>query len=173
MLKLSVKVLAALALMVIVQGPVQAATPDEAKALADKAAALVASEGEKAFPRISDANGEFVRGDLFVAVLDQNVVVRAIMNPKLIGVSMKEATDPDDVNFAYELVNIAQSKGSGWLTYKYTNPMTRKIEPKKTWVVKVGEFSCFAGLTSRRRVGASLPQIRDRSRGSTYGRMAQ
>ena len=125
--------------------PAWAGTPEEAKALADQAAVLVAAEGEKAFPKISDLNGEFVQGDLFVAVLDHDGVVRAINNPKLIGVSMNDAVDPDGVRFAYELVKIAETKGSGWLTYKYTNPASKRIEPKKTWVVKAGAFAVLCG----------------------------
>ena len=39
--------------------PAQAATPDDAKAMAEKAAALVAKDGDKAFSQISDPNGAF------------------------------------------------------------------------------------------------------------------
>jgi hypothetical protein len=31
------------------------------------------------------------------------------------------------------------------VTYKFTNPATRKIEPKKTWVHKVGDFVVISG----------------------------
>ena len=126
--------------------PVWAGTPDEAKALADKAAALIVAEGERAFPKINDPAGEFVQGDLFVAVLDKDVVVRATgVNPKLIGVNMADAVDPDGFRFSHEAVRIAQAQGSGWITYRFTNPSSKKIEPKRTWVAKAGEFTVLCG----------------------------
>jgi hypothetical protein len=44
-----------------------AAPLDDAKALANKATDLIAAEGDQAFPKISDAKGEFVQGNLYVS----------------------------------------------------------------------------------------------------------
>jgi hypothetical protein len=41
-----------------------AGTPEEAQALAEKAAGLVKTEGDKAFPTLSDPNGGYVQGEL-------------------------------------------------------------------------------------------------------------
>lgn len=125
--------------------PARAATPDQAKALAEKAAALVASEGEKAFPIICDPKGEFVQGDLYVTVVDHQGVVRATLNPKLIGVNMWDSTDPDGVKFTQEPIKIGDATGTGWFSYKFTNPISKKIEPKRAWVHKVGDYYVFSG----------------------------
>src|SRR5450755_4769683 len=94
MLKLGKTVLVAgFAFLIIgAMAPARAGTADEAKALGEKAVALIAAEGEKAFPLLSDLKGEYIKGDMYVVVLDHQGVVRANVNPKLIGVNMWEAT---------------------------------------------------------------------------------
>jgi cytochrome c len=127
--------------------PARAAhTPDEAKALAEKAAAMLAADGEAAFPKFSDPKGEFVQDDLYVTVFDRQGVVRATPNPVMIGVNMWEATDPDGVKFTQEIVKLTEATGSGWESYKFTNPVSKKIEPKKAWVRRVGDFYVLCGV---------------------------
>src|ERR1700688_224720 len=46
--------------------PVRAGSADEAKALGEKAVALIAAQGDKAFPLLSDPKGEYVKGDMYV-----------------------------------------------------------------------------------------------------------
>ncbi len=123
-----------------------APTFDDAKALAEKAAALVAAEGDKAFPKISDPTGPFHQGSLYVTVLDRQGVVRATLNPKLIGVNMWEATDPDGVKFSQMPWKVTASSETGDYTYKFTNPETKKIEPKHAWVHRVGDYVVFCGV---------------------------
>ena len=122
--------------------PASASTPDEAKALAEKAAALVASEGDKAFATLSDPKGDYVKGDLYIVVLDGKGVVHAHPNPKLVGVNMWDAEDPDGVKFTQELIKTVEGAESGWAKpYKFTNPTTKKIQTKKAWVHKVGDYA--------------------------------
>jgi signal transduction histidine kinase len=127
-------------------GPAGAASPDDAKAMAEKAAALVKTDGEKAFPTISDPNGAFHQGEVYVTILDRQGVVRATLNPKLIGVNMWEATDPDGVKFSQLPWKATESSETAWITYKFTNPESKKIEPKKAWVHRVGDYVVFSGV---------------------------
>ena len=124
----------------------QAATPDDARAMAEKAAALVAKDGDKAFSQISDPNGPFHQGEVYVTVLDHQGVVRATLNPKLIGVNMWEATDPDGVKFTQLPWSATESSPTAWIQYKFTNPESKKIEPKKAWVHRVGDYVVFSGV---------------------------
>jgi cytochrome c len=126
--------------------PALAGTADEAKALGEKAVALIAAEGEKAFTMLSDPKGEYIKGDMYVVVLDHQGVVRANVNPKLIGVNMWEATDPDGIKFSQEAIKIGDTTGSGWQKYRFTNPVSKRIEPKQAWVQKAGEFVTMCGF---------------------------
>ena len=138
--------LAALFLLVGFAIGARAATPEEAQAMADKAAALVKAEGEKAFPKISDQNGEFVKGDLFVTVIDKQGVVRANQNSRLVGVNMWEATDPDGVKITQLSWTATEKSNTAWITFKFTNQASKKIEPKKTWVHRVGDYVVQSGV---------------------------
>ena len=124
----------------------RAASPEEAQALAEKAVALVKAEGDKAFPKISDPNGEYVKGDLYVTVINKQGVILANLNPKLIGVNMWEATDPDGVKFTQQAWKATEQSPSAWVTYKFTNPESKRIEPKKAWVRRVGDFVLQTGV---------------------------
>ena len=126
--------------------PANAATPEDAQAMAEKAAAFVKSDGEKAFSVISDPNGPYHQGEVYVTVLDRQGVVRATLNPKLIGVNMWEATDPDGVKFSQLPWTATEKSETAWIQYKFTNPESKKIEPKKAWVHRVGDYVVFSGV---------------------------
>ncbi len=126
--------------------PAKAATPDDAKAMAEKAAALVKAEGDKAFSTISDPSGAFHQGELYVTILDRKGVVRATLNPKLIGLNMWDATDPDGVKFTQLSWTATEKSDTAWISYKFTNPESKKIEPKKVWVHRVGDYVVVCGV---------------------------
>jgi len=126
--------------------PVRAATPEQAKAMADKAAALIASEGDKAFKQIDDPNGAFKQGELYVVVLDMKGTVVANGITKMIGMNMWDAKDPDGVPFTQNLIKLAKDSGSGWINYKFSNPATHKIQPKRAWIHKVGDYVVLCGV---------------------------
>ena len=123
-----------------------AGTPAQAKALAEKAATLVSSEGAKSFSTINNPNGGFVHGDLYVGGVNQKGVIEANgAFPKLVGVNMWNERDPDGVLVIQKMLKTADSNGSGWVMIKFTNPATKKIAPKKTWVQKAGNYVVFCG----------------------------
>jgi cytochrome c len=39
----------------------------------------------------------------------------------------------------------AANAGGGWTDYRMTNPATKKVEPKKTYAVKVGDYVLGSG----------------------------
>ena len=58
---------------------------------------------------------------------------------------MWDATDPDGVKFGQDAVKIGDATGTGWLSYKMKNPVSKKIESKKVWVHKVGDYVILCG----------------------------
>jgi len=147
MLKKSIQItVAALALAGAGIAPALAASPDDAKAMAEKAAALVTAQGDKAFPAFDDPNGEFHKGELYVVVIDKTGTIRAHINSKLVGVNMWDAVDPDGVKFTQLGWKATEQSETAWISYKFTNPETRKIEPKKAWVHRVGDYLVQTGI---------------------------
>lgn len=119
---------------------VQAATPEDAKVLADKAVAFWKANGkDKAIAEFNNPKGQFVKGDLYVVVQDFHGGVAAHGgNPGLVGKSLFDQKDPSTGKlFVQEMIEIAKTKGNGWLEYNWVNPVTKKIGMKKSWIERV------------------------------------
>lgn len=123
-------------------------TAEEAIAMTRRAIELVRAEGtEKAFVAFRDASGAFRNKDLYVFCQDMkgtNQVHGA--NPAIIGKNMWNLKDSDSKMFIQEFTKTAQNSG-GWVDYKWSNPTTKKIEPKSTYVEKVNDdLFCGVGI---------------------------
>ena len=127
--------------------PGAVASQKDAKALVEKAAAFVKANGKDAtLKEINLAKGQFDKGELYVFAYDMSgKIIAHPKNPKLIGKDLLNVPDPDGKLFRKEIVDIAKTKGTGWVDYRYTNPETKKIEAKTTYVVKVGDVILCCG----------------------------
>lgn len=125
----------------------QSATLDEAKAMAEKAAAFMKANGkEKAIAEFNNPDGQFKKGDLYVFAQGFDGLMLANGgNPKLSGQNHLELKDPTGKLFVKEMIELAKTKGSGWVNYSWTNPATKKVQPKKTWVQKVEGMDVYVG----------------------------
>jgi cytochrome c len=139
-----------LALMVaVVFGAVliaQASTQEDAKAFAEKAAAFWKANGkDKAIAEFNNPKGQFVKGDLYIVVHDYKGVVLAHgVNATLVGKNLYEQKDPNGGKyFVKEEIEIAKTKGSGWITYSWANPATKSMQAKKSWVQKIDGADAF------------------------------
>jgi cytochrome c len=114
--------------------------------LVAKAAKFYKANGqEKAFAAFNDKNGEFQKGGLylFVVGLDGVTAFNAV-NPKLVGKSQMEIEDVNGKKFLQEMVELAKTKGSGWVEYMYKNPASGQIQPKKSYVQRIPGTELFA-----------------------------
>jgi signal transduction histidine kinase len=119
----------------------------EAKALVEKAATFMKSQGkEKALGEISKRQGQFDKGELYVFAYDMNGTMLAHpINPKLVGKNLLEVPDNDGKLFRKEIIEKAKTKGSGWVDYTYLNPDTKKVEAKTTYLLKVNDVVLCCG----------------------------
>jgi cytochrome c len=124
-----------------------AATAEEAKALVEKAVAHVKDVGEEqAFKDFTNKDGGYVEGELYVFCYSADVTLVAIGgNPSMVGKNLRNLKDPDGKEASYELVQMGLEHGSGWVDYKWPNPMTKKIQTKSAYVVKVNDKVCGTG----------------------------
>jgi signal transduction histidine kinase len=125
-----------------------AADRDDAKTLVKRAAAYVKYQGkEKALAEISTPEGMFDKGELYVFAYDlQGVMVAHPKNPALIGHDLIAVPDAEGKLFRKEIVEKANSKGSGWVDYVYLNPETNRQEHKTTYIQKVGDIIICCGV---------------------------
>jgi cytochrome c len=101
---------------------------------------------DKAFNEFCNTQGQFRKGELYIFVLDMKADILAHGSKrKMIGKGSFDLTDPDGKYFLKEIVDVAKSKESGWVNYKWTNPVTKKVEQKTTYFQKVDDVILCSG----------------------------
>ena len=126
-------------------------TANEAMALVKKAAAYLKENGkEKAYAEFNNPTGQFVVKDLYVFVYNINGdgINRAHgANPKMVGKNLLELKDVDGMPIVKSFLDVANSKaGSGWVDYKWSNTVTKQMEPKSTYIERVGDVLIGCGI---------------------------
>ena len=123
-------------------------TAKQAVAMVDKAVKYLQANGkDKAFAAFDDPKGQFVKGDLYVYVLDfKGVILSHGVTKTLIGQHFIDIRDTDGKLFFREIIDVAKKKGSGWVDYKWTNPVTKKVEPKSVYLKKSGDYIVSCGI---------------------------
>jgi cytochrome c len=123
-------------------------TQDEAKALVEKAVAFAKANGkEKAFAEFSNPQGQFVKGELYVLAQGLNGVILAHgANVKLVGQDHLQLKDATGKLFVKEMVELAKTKGNGWVEYSWTHPQTKKVQAKMTYIQKMDDYFIGCGI---------------------------
>ena len=124
------------------------ANRDDAVAAVKKGVAFVKANGrDKAYAEFSNKQGAFVDRDLYLVVYGLDGTVRAHgANDKMVGKNLIELKDIDGKPFVKERVELAQSKGSFWQDYKFTNPLSKKIQPKEMYCEKLDDTVVCGGV---------------------------
>lgn len=136
-------------LLVLSFSAVAFASPKEdATALVKKAVVLVKQKGkDAAVAEFNNPKGKFVKGELYVfAYTLKGVIIAHPMNPKLVGKDMIEIKDADGKYFTKEFVSTVNGPGKGWVDYRWTNPVSKKIEAKASYVEKAGDIFVGCGI---------------------------
>jgi signal transduction histidine kinase len=137
----------ALAVPLAVQAQTKA-TAAEATAMVKKGVTFIKANGkDKGFAEISNKEGQFVDRDLYLVVYGLDGVVRAHgANAKMVGKNLIDLKDIDGKEFVKERVELAKSKGTFWQDYKFTNPVSKKIEPKSMYCEKLDDVAVCGGI---------------------------
>ena len=110
-------------------------TPDQAKAMCEKAAAFVKSSGkDKAVAAFNDpSNKEWHDRDLYVfAVDDAGVFVAHGAKPALIGRNMIDMKDVEGNPLVRMFVAVSDR---AWVDYKWPNPLTKAVQDKTSYII--------------------------------------
>jgi signal transduction histidine kinase len=129
----------------------QAAEPTEkdAIAMAEKGAAFIKANGQDAFlKKIAAKDPDYLQGSLYVDVRDikTGIVLAHPVNPSIVGKDLTDIPDASGKKYRREIIELAAKKGHGWVDYQYKNPTTGKIEPKTTYILRVGDVVLEAGI---------------------------
>jgi cytochrome c len=124
------------------------ATAAEATAMVKKGVAFIKSAGkDKAYTEITNKAGQFTDRDLYLVVYGMDGVVRAHgANDKMVGKNLIDLKDVDGKAFVQERLELAKAKPNFWQDYKFTNPVSKKIEPKSAYCEKLDDTVVCGGI---------------------------
>lgn len=139
--------LAGLLVLGVMHSAFAGATPEEAKALVEKAEQYFQANGkEKALQEFNNPKGQFVQGELYIFAWDMNGTnIAHGVNPKQVGVNVLEIPDVDGKFFRKDGLEEVKKKGSAWVDYKFKNPKSGKVEAKTTYLKKAGDIVLGCG----------------------------
>ena len=130
-------------------GVASAADINEVKPFVEKGVALCKEKGNQTcFDAFNNPKGGFVKGELYMFAYDFKGVNQALgSNPKLVGKNLYKLKDASGIMLLQELIQIAQTKGEGWLDYKWSHPKTKRIQDKTSFIKKIdGSYFIGAGI---------------------------
>ena len=141
----------AAALAVTVAGSALAAdrgTPAEARAMFDQAVQYMETNGaERAFAAFNNQKGQFVRKDLYVFVIDDQGVYHAsgAAPEALVGLKVLDTTDAAGTPLFREMIDATRKAPEATVRYVWLNRTTNKVEPKVSYVRKIGDYVLGVG----------------------------
>jgi cytochrome c len=126
----------------------QHASAKEAEAMVKKGVAFIKANGkEKGYAEITSKQSQFKDRDLYLVVygLDGKVWAHGA-NEKMVGHNLIDLKDVDGKEFVRERTELGKAKASFWQDYKFTNPVTKKIEPKQMYCERLDETVVCGGI---------------------------
>ncbi len=124
-------------------------TKEEAIAMVKRAQAMFKKDGAEAtFKAVSDPSvADFHDRDLYPFVYDiKGICVAHGARPALIGKNLFDLKDQDGKYLIREILDIANGSGTGWVDYKWPNPLNNKIEDKSSYIEKMGDYAVGVGI---------------------------
>lgn len=142
-------VLTAMLLLSVSSLPAVAATAEQAKAWVERAVAHIKAVGkDRAFADFSRKDGDFVQGELYIFCYAKDGTNLAHGgNPAFVGENLLHVKDPDGFEVNAEIIKLGLSQGTGWIDFKWPNPVSKKVEQKRAYVIKVDDQTvCGSGF---------------------------
>src|ERR1035437_1533755 len=126
----------------------QHASAKEAEAMVKKGIAFIKANGkDKGYAEITSKQSQFKDRDLYLVVygLDGKVWAHGA-NEKMVGHNLIDLKDVDGKEFVRERTEMGKTKASFWQDYKFTNPVTKKIEPKQMSCERLDDTVVCGGI---------------------------
>ncbi|NNA67588.1 cache domain-containing protein [Pseudomonas gessardii] len=126
------------------------ATPEQAKALRDKAVKALEKNAAATLKAINALQGGFLQDDLYVFVVDLETerYVAHGTNLRLVNTDFAKVKDPDGKPVGEPILQLMKEQGQGEYEYRWKNPVTDKVENKHAYLRKSGHFLVAVGYYS-------------------------
>jgi TRAP-type uncharacterized transport system substrate-binding protein len=115
-------------------------TRAEAVAMVKRVQARVKRDGlEATFRVINSGAKDFNDRDLYAYMLDFTGTNHAnAATPAVTGKNLIDLKDQDGKFIIRDVIAIARDQGSGWMDYRWLNPVTKTVEDKSAYIERVG-----------------------------------
>src|SRR5271157_1802241 len=123
-------------------------TKEDARDWVSNAKSFYKASGKRiSLAEFTNPNGMFVQDEMYIYVLNPKGTMLAHgVNERFVGEDFSELKDADGKSFIREILDTANSEGSGWVTYKWYNPVTKEVWPKTTYFRKVDDLVICSGV---------------------------
>ncbi len=141
-------VVASLSFVAVIAQAQTHATKEEATAMVKRGVAFVKANGkQKGYAEITNKQGQFKDRDLYLVVYGLDGTVHAHgANEKMVGKNLIDLKDVDGKPFVKERVELGSKQASFWQDYKFSNPVTKKIEPKQMYCERLDDTVVCGGV---------------------------
>ena len=141
-------VVASLSFVAVIAQAQTHATRDDATAMVRKGVAFVKANGkQKGYAEITSKQGQFRDRDLYLVVYGLDGTVHAHgANEKMVGKNLIDLKDVEGKPFVKERVELGTRQATFWQDYKFTNPVTKKIEPKQMYCERLDDTVVCGGV---------------------------
>jgi len=131
-----------------VRAAAEHANAKEAEAMVKKGVAYIKANGrEKGYAEITSKQSQFRDRDLYLVVYGMDGKVWAHgQNEKMVGKVLIDLKDIDGKEFVRERTELAKTKSSFWQDYKFTDPLTKKVEPKSMYCERLDDTVVCGGI---------------------------
>jgi cytochrome c len=123
-------------------------TTKEAEAMVKKGVSFIKTNGkDKGYAEITSKQGQFKDRDLYLVVYGMDGKVWAHgANEKMVGRVLIDLKDVDGKEFVKERVELGKAKASFWQDYKFTNPVTKKVDQKTMYCERLEDTVVCGGV---------------------------
>jgi cytochrome c len=124
------------------------ATAKQAEAMVQKGVAFIKANGkDKGYAEITSKQSQFKDRDLYLVVYGLDGMVWAHgANEKMVGKMLIDLKDVDGKEFVRERVELGKTKPNFWQDYKFTNPVSKKIEHKSMYCERLDDTVVCGGV---------------------------
>lgn len=124
------------------------ATAKQAEAMVQKGVAFIKANGkDKGYAEITSKQSQFKDRDLYLVVYGLDGMVWAHgANEKMVGKMLIDLKDVDGKEFVRERTELGKTKPSFWQDYKFTNPVSKKIEHKSMYCERLDNTVVCGGV---------------------------
>ena len=115
-----------------------------------------------------DPSGAFIFGEFYISAFDIHGIRMANgLDPASRGENIYDIRDADGKQHVRAIIDKAKSRGKGWEDYKWTNPVTKRVEPKSVYFELFDSVVVSCGIYRAAEASAvqptALPQVSDAS----------